>query len=101
MCQCSQIVNQFACADFRTLTGIFCFALHYMTAGPNTRKISRPAAITLSNGAYAVAAGDPSRCRVAPSGRIVESLGRLGRDWTRHPPWIQSLTYLYIYGYRY
>jgi hypothetical protein len=51
MYRCSQIVKQFVCADFRTLTWKFvCFAFGYMAACPNTKKIPRRlVAITLSN----------------------------------------------------
>lgn len=49
MYRCSQIVNQFVCADFRILTWkFFCFAFGNMAACPNTKKMPRRlVAITL------------------------------------------------------
>jgi hypothetical protein len=51
MYRCSQIVNQFVCADFRILTWkFFCFAFGDMAACPNTKKMPRRlVAITLSD----------------------------------------------------
>ncbi len=48
MYRCSQIVNQFVCADFRILTWkFFCFAFGNMAACPNTKKMPRMFASSL------------------------------------------------------